>query len=33
MKVIVVGSGPSGMIAAIRLALNNEVVLLDSNNS
>lgn len=33
MKVIVVGSGPSGMIAAIRLALNNEVVLVDSNNS
>lgn len=33
MKVIVVGSGPSGLIAAIRLALNNEVVLVDSNNS
>lgn len=33
MKVVVIGSGPSGLIAAIKASLNNEVVLVDSNNS
>lgn len=33
MKVVVIGSGPSGLIAAIKASSNNEVVLVDSNNS
>lgn len=32
MKVIVIGAGPSGIIAALKASENHEVVLLDSNN-
>ena len=31
-KVIVVGAGPAGMMAAIKAAEQNEVILLDGNN-
>jgi predicted Rossmann fold flavoprotein len=33
MKVIVIGAGASGLIAAIRASINHEVILIDSNNS
>lgn len=31
-KVIVIGGGPSGMMAAINAAKNNDVVLVEKNN-
>lgn len=33
MKVIVVGSGPSGLMVSNRIAKDNEVILVDSNNT